>query len=688
MLHEKLSKEENLLEKQSDSKTQSQESRTHVTGNINSEKVNIKYFFHPTIEDQADFQSLERQILIKLKIMSEEISVILFNLSSQGSREDIITKELTEYQRSLSEFERNTLFCHVSQFEVLKSFKCPQDLQEIKAEFTWLKENFSDYISILDRMKGHKNKSHANKSPQKAGTSDSEPLNANEYKLCEEYLKLSNKGAKSELTKTISQNIALFRELYPINDDLVQSLTSFFYIKYEKDLGSSNPATLQLMEELCNSVDFEVKLLDFCMFFLHCPDHLELISGNKAAYRYPYSTILNIEKAQLTFNQVYNVGAFNILTFLKKHLSKHDYLIYQSRSYLEKYGLQTLNELKSKANYKLKTANMVSICDLLVGLQVIPQLAQNTQLSREANSIIFKVFSKERNFKIVEARDNDELFEETSLLSAKSCNTLLKINKIELILRHIPNIMFYSFKEVTHIIENLLEILYQPAKEISLALKSKPKNEAAKDAQVSKIRQLGDLQSVIDIIAEIFSSVSSSLSSKLSKDSNYKEGKEDIQSEAIKILSRTILHKKSIRSLIKQLFGIINCLPNLEATLCSTPLTQALAKICLNFYALICIEQDFRRSKLYLTEEVTSSQTLENTPYKHFKTLQHRLSSQKYRGIAFGVHIVKMCRDYRNLIMTLLGESAKENAQGNGISIIWRHHPKLFDLMTKKKFLM
>ena len=624
--------------------------------------------------------------------MSEKISVIVFNLPSQTSRDDIVTKELTEYQKSLSEFERNIFLCHVRQFEVLQSFKCPNNLQEIKAELAWLKDNFSDYIGMLNQMRGLKSKSHADKSPKKASTSDSEPLNPNEYHLCEEYLASSNQVTKSEMPKKISQNIALFKELYPINVDLVQSSTSFFYIKYEKDLGSSNPATLQLIEELCNSVSFEAKLLDFCMFFLHCPDHLELVSSNKATYRYPYSTIFNVEKTQLTFNQIYNVVAFNILVFLKNHLFKSDYLIYQPRIYLEKYGLQALKELKAKTNYNLNTSNMASLCDLLVGLQVIPQIAQNTQLSKEVNAIIFTVFSKERNFKIVEYAENDELIEETNLLTSKSCNTLLKINKIELILRHIPNIMFYSFKEVTHIIKNLLEILYQPVKEINLTLKSKPHNESAKDAQVSKIKQLGDLQSVTDIIAEIFSSVSSVLSSKLSKDdqtqynNKYKEGKDDIQSEAIKILSARILHKKSIRSLIKQLFGIVNHLPNLDPALCSTPLTQALAKICLNFYALICIEQDFMRSQLYLTEEFTSS----NKHHKHTAAslLKEALSLQRYRGLVFGVHIVKMCSDYRNLIMTMLGESIREKAQVNGIAVIWRHHPKLFDLMAKKKFLM
>lgn len=342
----------------------------------------IVYFMHDALLTEKRFNSIQNSILIRLKLLAERVAVALIysepsSINFDEFKRERISEEVSAELKSLSEFEQNLLLCLLDRFDVLRTFKHPETFKDVKDEYIWIKNNFPSYINILKGLNKAQDSQIIEVAQDASATYNTDF--PEDFVFCTEYTPLpaasepiAQDTVSTQESESFDQNASLFRSLYSISEKSIEAIISMFFNGNASYISHQIQDLFFRVSALCNHADFEVKLLDFCFFFLYTPDYLDTCSTDQNTF--PYTSLLGINAPNQS-SYTYQVVAANILDFFRYLFPEREYLLYQPRLYLEQFGLKSLQDIKPKTQFRANTAGLISIADLLLGVYSIKQLS-------------------------------------------------------------------------------------------------------------------------------------------------------------------------------------------------------------------------------------------------------------------------------------------------------------------------
>jgi len=188
----------------------------------------LKYFINTSLKSEADLQNAETQVKIKIKILSERILVETMTLQ--------ITPQVLSELSKLDEFERNLFLCHLSQHQAFASFEFPRNFAEIFEEFTWIHNNIKTYLEILQALSPQTFPQPVVAPPQILENDHLESLD--ELIFCKSYdlnVPPTGQTAILPLDTNLKKNMHQLHNLFPADDDVVESLASSFYLVFSQE---------------------------------------------------------------------------------------------------------------------------------------------------------------------------------------------------------------------------------------------------------------------------------------------------------------------------------------------------------------------------------------------------------------------------------------------------------------------
>ena len=249
-----------------------------------------------------------------------------------------------------------------------------------------------------------------------------------------------NKLANSS-SKAGKEDMLALKNLYIIDDDVVENFIYYFYCKYPSNADFNTTSSSRLILELCKSPQFQIKLIDFFIFFLYSADNIELLQD--LSEKFSCKSLLNVAKDEI-LDELYIHVANNILDYLETYLPEREYLVYQPRTILEQNGLKSIQLLKAKIDFSKKTSHMVSLCDFIIGLLRVKELRNTLKLYRKVEKLVNNIFMKPKTFEFIKSGESIEKIDKPRILVDKSCQYLLEMDSIgNLIKKYTRN----SYKE-------------------------------------------------------------------------------------------------------------------------------------------------------------------------------------------------------------------------------------------------
>ena len=545
--------------------------QNHQPTMIHQEIRKIKYFnnFQTGIRDREQFNSIIRASRIKLKVLTERVLVAqLFN-PENISKEDLATEILLQETKSLSESESNLLFCLAEDFETLKCFKksssSSSSIQEIKEEFIWIQNNFEIYLYSINGLKTPKTTKNNQNQNQ-----DDHVVFFEGSPFCVDSTDPQSSSVSKSPSSEINEQIAFIKDLYFVDDQLVESMLSIFYLKHNPSI-----QPYKVLIEFCNSPLFEIKLMDFCFFFLYCPKHISHCSDNK---------IHNLEFSQ-TPSYVYQTVAENIFEFLKNYLPSKEYLIYQPKIYLEHYGIHSLKALKTQFGFEKASQRASSFFDLLVGLFTVQEISPSFKKTlAELISSLLSLFPKFESVVSHTSPENGD--ERPRLLALKSLELLVAHSSDTIkLFKQFPEIITHQLDRVLETIHRKVNLLYFEGLVLILQEIVHDRDKIVK-ALTTNQEYLSQLAELLEIISLHFTEKSHSLNEAI-----------------LKQLSKGVVENNEIKTLVRCLLEISTVIHKEAKN--NKPVLSALLKIGLHFYNLSCIaelEQSDTRLTAYLEE--------------------------------------------------------------------------------------
>ena len=661
---------------------------------------------HPTIREKAEFDSIVNDTLIKLKYLTEDLLLSLALLGSyqavEASRKRIVNQELNKYSASLPVFQRNIILCLISRFEELASFEYPYDIDSIKAGFNWIESNFSSYIGILNQNRDSAESSSNIPNSTTKFTTDS--TFSNEFRFCtDQQTPILNSPPPQTLEPSFNiKDYEFLKTLYFIDDDTTEAILGLFFVKYAPNM-SSYTNTMDLLKELCNSPAFEVKLIDFCLFYLYCGDKHEIGSTNK--YDFPHSYVLN-PQADGSTAIINIIVRSNILDFLKIYLSDKPYIVCQPRFILEKFGLKSLQKLKIEDKYLSQTPCMVSVSDLLIGLLNSEKIQTNSKLTDELKAIILSIMSNAGQFDITKVQEGEEMMEKPNVLSLQSCLKVTNLFTIEQMSKQNLDILLYDFSFVTKHIDEKIALIQPSLREVNLNIKSIMKAHS-ENVSLADLTHVFDIQAVFNTLEELLFLVTSLISTWfLEKTSIITTGniyvsdtqirKDENYTRALKILGKQILHDKAVEDFIVDLHELATFVlhENLFRAQQTYTLIYCIINICLHYYTLLCIEGEFSNLQVKADDSVKDDElpTLSKIISKeHSKEviiipdLLYTFSDIKaFRQYDFDVLFADICRKHQDIISRIASDSKRITGIQKELLLICRRQPWILEFSVKK----
>lgn len=686
----------------------------------------IMHFYHPTLRTEEQFEYIRDQVLDKLKIASEQILVDIISTDpiNDGTNLElsIASQKIKELSLSMTLFDRSILYCYLNHFDSFKNVVYPPEIDDIRKELSWIRGNFNEYVSELDRQRNKdeifiEDSVNLNGSPCEVFFDDRFRFSSSQEA---QSLGPDDNQKVEERDENIYKNISVFRELLLIDDEMVESSISFFYIKYEKKFSTTNPSMQSLLRKLCYSAEFEAKMIDFCLFFLYCGN--QMVSQNNRKDVFPYTKVLNMEKTE----DLYRIVALNILDFLRIHIEQNNYLIYQPHIYFTQYRLKSLLNLNLQGVYSDQTASTISLCDVLVNLYNKSLITSDTELADELRGLLYDVFVKQRKFNICDVEDAQHNLRKTRVLTSLSCQKLLKHCKTSIIAENNPDILSYGFNnavmEARSMMKAVQEVTMLTTNIMKTELKENPENTSSDCMQ-----ELFDVQATFVDLEELLSVINSYVSEWiLNKDKQTKynnalkeEAKEDENSKfrsSLKVINNQLTQNRDVVDFMVQMFELssyilsVNEKPGDEDAWGQTdetpkvkPFTMLVLKICLYFYSLTCVDEVFYKHtielpKLHSTPSnelvlpmLTKEISVENAEKKFGDIpdfFQSFLELSTRNQFDINMLFIDMCRKHKDNLSELAEtENNPENIR-RGMSIITRKHPTVFDFSIKKRVLM
>jgi len=674
--------------------------------NEENEKRKIKYFIIPNINTKAEFDSIVKQVSSILKIMNEEVLVSvqssnLSNKEAEKHKQTYIENKIAGL--TMSELEKNIFYCRAEIFSFLNPFPYPENFAEIKEEFQWINDDFDEYLTTLKEMGLKDETLEAPININNEKSQHQETLFFNGFEFCK--TSPNSLVVMTPEKTTILESVKLFKELYPFGEKTIEALVAFFYVRTEGKFIDNNQDFISLLKELSFAPNFEIKLLDFCLFFLYSPDHLEIIKQKQM--KFPYSRVFNEEESTQTALETYRITALNILYFLKSMMNSNGYLIYQPSALLEQYGMKSLQEIKGLVSFKEKRKDLISICDMFVGLLDVNEIACNTELSQIVEAIILDIFSEEKKFKVFGAKETNEYIEEKNLITLKSCQRLLHVKNIQSRFKQLANLLIFDFKKVIKEIEDKIDVLYKPLEKMSSLLKVVLRNGNDK-AKSSALQLLPKINShIVELRDCLFMPASLLANWDIEQNSSAyfpRVENEELYIAGLKIINKHILQEKIVQDFIILLFDQVQTMFTSRIANITefTDTTQNLAKICLYFYILYCVNR-FRGK----SHEETNNQDMNNTDLPPLSRMVSKDSefggnddipelkltySKMKKSSKFDLDILfaNMCRKCEGILQQVIYLPSTKNSSDKLIpefGIVCRRLPWLLDLSKKKDML-
>ena len=659
----------------------------------------VKYFFHDRLNDVSTLSSIENQMMIQLKFVSEQVLLTLAQSVANNKipeyQKKVTTEEVENYDKSLSDFDRNLLLCLLGNFEILNNFEYPPNFKEIKEEYTWMKTNFTDYLKELNHLR----------KPLESNNNEPSSHSHSPFTFSNEAIHFQSNSSPPQIVlpsgsfKTPSEkDIQLFEQLYFVDDTLVESLMSFFFIEYEKGFANTNPAIIQMLQELCKVPAFEAKILDFCLAFIHCPQILVkgcAVDIQKSPF---YDQIFKF-KTQKGFN-FQNIVVSNILDFLKCHLKNNEYLLYLPRQVLASQRLATLRTNSSlEKEYLQKTCSSVSVLDLLIASLNVSQ----SPVKESLQSIILDFFSKERAFNIVDVSHKCVTsLVQYKVLTTKSCQKLLQNLNPDTILKNVPSIIFYDIDSVLLQIEKKIQELETVLEVTNAILYRKMKEDVSEVVNALDIENLSQKQTVLKSLEELVSFISSSLASWTLNQRKTCQQVENIQlyQDVLKTLQNRLFSQKNVNEFMVNLFELATYLlhKNLTQSNKTFPLATSVLKICVHFYTILHVNDEFMMIDLEKKYQVVGKKNS-----NLLSDIKLSLPKEIIKGIPDPIHSFRKIKrsekfDYQSLLADLCmkhpetlfkvfsEDSGKKRFQKE-ISLIQDKVLWVLDLNTKKRLL-
>ena len=674
------------------------------------EEKKIIYFVHDTLQTKEKFNSLQNNVLLKLKRLAEKVSVTLIysDLHSEDLakfKRETVNEEVALELKSLSQFEQNLLLCLVDQFEVLRSFHHPEVSKEVKAEYSWITKNFPEYIKLLKTLQSPPLNQNANEENISIDPATNISF-SDDFTFCTEHTPVSvvpssQTLALSKAIEIFRSKAALFQNMYLNNDDLIESFLSLFFVQYTVKLSLNNSSLLQLISEICNYAPFEMRIIDFCIFFLYTPEYFDIQSD---ARKFPYTKLLNSDVPQQSTN-VYQVTALNILDFLRYYLQTREYILYQPRLYLEQFGLKSIQDLKSKTQFLKSTSGMVSVADLAIGLFQVKEIASNTKLMEEWENLIKTVFHSSKKFEVISSEEIDEKMDKMKVISPRTCRYVIDFDKLQIVLMNIPDIVIKNIKLIIKVFETKVDTLSNIVEETNLVLK--PKLRDRKD-EIESIEIKKLLSNVSDLVAlgRVLGAVSSTMStwfinrSKQSGqgDASNAEENDKIYEKIFQSFDERVISQKHIEDFIINLFELASYIANTQASIQKPQvksLTFQIVKICLHYYGLISIREAYHKTvnmarvsedALLSLSKIISTDSIDDQ--NNFPELLDSFSTLRTsREFDFGILFSSMAKNYQEHVSKLACEVNDSKVIIKEMYIICSKLPWALDFAVKRKAL-
>lgn len=613
-----------------------------------------------------------------------------------------MTTEITFDMDTLSGFEKSLMLCLIEQFETLRSFAYPDNIGLIKEELTAIQNNFPMYLSLLKKRQGLcSDKEEIKVNPDLLKQNICDLAFHENFVFCTSTA-LPSSSDDTSASKLSRKNILRLNSLYVIDDQVVENAIDLLYQNYQS-YEFRRSGSLSLVTQLCESPQFEVKLLDFCIFFLYCPDHLQLIKDSKEEF--PYKNVLNVS-APLPLNEVYSQVASNIMEFFERYVRRKEYLVYQPRLIFEKYGLKSIQALKTKSGFYENTPCMVSLCDLIIGLLGIEQFNPSTTLFTKLEGLINDIFSLPTKFKLLKIKPGNEDLNQPRVLSNEPCKKLLELGNIENALKVVPEIVVQNMNTVLDIFFAKSTQLTKAFEENNAQLKEKGKNattEFKQDDITIVLAVEKDLAAISSILAAL-SNVLSSWMLERQKDEPSENAPKDNEAKAkfkdyescLKTFNTEVLCQKYFEDLILLLFEFANYIPFQDRSYWMNKFdTMAflVAKACFSIYNLVCIREmrtaDSSTSKdlINLMVEpcsITSSE-FPAEPKDSLKIQKTFSEIRRERQFDFDMLFSNMVKTNQAALSKMISQ---DSARFNQVTLICKRMPWVLDLTVKKKSLM
>ena len=662
----------------------------------------VSYFLHLSLSNGNHFNMLKNQVSIKLKVLSEKISVALsaLNVNPEDlylSRKKLIATEVSNHLESLTIFEKNLSLCLLEQFETLRLFDCPSKLKEVKEELQWLETHFEQYMEIIQKVPGYK-------SAQVVSEDEIIALHENlsfvkEFQFCVDEPSGDQPITEDQFPRSlVEKNSTFLKDIYPSDDGFVEALISLFFDDYNESLTFTQSRPGQIVEKLCYAATLEMKVVDFCITLIYSPEQIRMLA-----------TIFNIslhpeKDSDDPTSKTYESVACNVLKFLAKLLQTRKYLMLQPRAYLERYGLRSLQDFKKKTEFMKRTSCMISIYDLLVGLSNVAQISSSIVLLPLLSSLNLNESSIYNKLIILKVQEGEELKEMTNVLTTKSCKQLLQKTPLGSIIREYPIIVLGDIELLINLIQDQQALLIQPVEETNSVLKAVIRvNE--KEISSAHIRPMEAIQASLRSFASGLA-LSSLLLSKWLREKHEvikKGGKlvsenQMLYEQAFKEINAYILQDLKCEALIISLFELADYLssPAFGEIEEKDILIKDILKALISFCTLRYIKEAAKKSVETVVKQnetagndfpslsnFTSCNSVDGLPV--IPELSHTFSIlRQLRQFDFDVLLTNACKKHQKYILDIITE---ENPNGSGranIYIICKKLPWIIDLSTKK----
>lgn len=405
----------------------------------------IKYFFHPDLLTLEEFARLEDKLHIKLKSLNEAVGIIFATIPPEYQKnpsklKEILSGVIAPFFNGMTKFDENLCYCIMNKHSNLKNVPI-EDIKDIKNEYLWIQDNFTKYLSLLEKVRGKildkkpVEEDEENKIDIKSFLIDTKFKFVTDDKL--EIKKKEDEKVDPEADRKLIPNL---RNIWAIDETFVESVCRLFYTKYETNI-LSDFRTSALIGQLLSSPKFEIKLFDFFFFFLYSPEHISLIQEGAT---FPYNKLSNVEVSDPV--QTFLTTTNNILAFIKNYFATKRYLLQQPKTLFEEFGLKSLKALKDSTKFQDKLGKMFSVLDMVVGILDIEEIKGSFELNSQVISVMQNIFAEPLDFEILQPHEFSTAKDQSKILSLYAADILVGCEGNLQFILNCPRISLSSYK--------------------------------------------------------------------------------------------------------------------------------------------------------------------------------------------------------------------------------------------------